>query len=42
MTFGSLFTLLKKQLQKPGTFTKPVQLQDLLNMCWDAICVHSH
>lgn len=40
MTFGSLFTLLKKQLQKPEMFTEPVQLQDLLNMCWDAICVH--
>lgn len=40
MTFGSLFMLLKKQLQKPDLFTEPVMLQDLLNMCWDAICVH--
>ena len=42
MTFGSLFTIVKKQLQKPELFTGPVNLQDLLDMCWDAICVHPH
>ncbi len=42
MTFGSLFTIVKKQLQKPELFPEPVNLQDLLDMCWDAISVHTH
>jgi hypothetical protein len=36
VTFGSLFNIAKKQQQCPHLDLKP-QVQDLLDLCWDAI-----
>lgn len=37
MTFGSLFNIARKQQMLPELFSEEVQVQTLLDMCWDAI-----
>lgn len=39
ITFGSLFNIARKQQLVPGLFAEKVQVQTLLDMCWDAISV---
>lgn len=39
MTFGSLFNIAKKLKQAPELFSGQIELPDLLDMCWDAICI---
>lgn len=39
MTFGSLFNIARKQQQVPDFFEEDVEVQTLLDMCWDAISV---
>lgn len=36
-TFGSLFNIASKQLQMPDLINEPVELESLLDLCWDAI-----
>ena len=36
-SFGTLFSLVQRQIQTPERFVDPIEVQQLLNLCWDAV-----